>query len=89
MPRSIPERYLDEQLYGDIRNAFPDLRGYDAIVQLAAISNDPMGNQFEAVTLDINQNTTISIAKATKEAGVKNFVFASSCSVYGVAQGPP
>src|SRR5260221_2209047 len=85
----LPERYLDEQLYGDVRKTLPDLRGYDAVVQLAAISNDPMGNQFETVTLDINQNTTISIAKAATEAGVKNFVFASSCSVYGIAHGPP
>jgi UDP-glucose 4-epimerase len=85
----LPERYLDEQLYGDVRKTLPNLRGYDAVVQLAAISNDPMGNQFEAVTLDINQNTTISIAKGAAEAGVKNFVFASSCSVYGIAQGPP
>jgi nucleoside-diphosphate-sugar epimerase len=85
----LPERYLDEQFYGDVRNISLDLSGYDAVVQLAAISNDPMGNQFEAVTLDINQNTTISIAKAAAAAGVKNFVFASSCSVYGVAEGAP
>jgi nucleoside-diphosphate-sugar epimerase len=65
------------------------MRGCDAVVQLAAISNDPMGNQFEAVTLDINQNTAVSIAKAAAKAGVKNFVFASSCSVYGIAKGPP
>jgi nucleoside-diphosphate-sugar epimerase len=85
----LPERYLDEQFYGDVRNISLDLSGYDAVVQLAAISNDPMGNQFEAVTLDINQNTTISIAKAAAAVGVKNFVFASSCSVYGVAEGAP
>jgi UDP-glucose 4-epimerase len=85
----LPERYLDEQFYGDVRNVTLDLSGYDAIVQLAAISNDPMGNQFEAVTLDINQNTTISLAKAAAVAGVKNFVFASSCSVYGIAEGAP
>lgn len=85
----LPERCLDEQFYGDVRNISVDLSGYDAVVQLAAISNDPMGNQFEAVTLDINQNTTISIAKAAAAAGVKNFVFASSCSVYGVAEGAP
>src|SRR6516165_8396319 len=77
----LPERYLDEQFYGDVRKTFPDLSGYDAIVQLAAVSNDPMGECFQAVTLDINQNTTISIAKAAAAAGVKNFVFASSCSV--------
>jgi nucleoside-diphosphate-sugar epimerase len=65
------------------------LSGYDAVVQLAAVSNDPMGNQFEAVTFDINQNATVAIAKAAARAGVKNFVFASSCSVYGVAEGGP
>jgi UDP-glucose 4-epimerase len=85
----VPERHLDEQLYGDVRTALPDLRGYDAVVQLAAISNDPMGNQFEAVTFDINQKTTVTIAKAAADAGVKNFVFASSCSVYGIAAGGP
>lgn len=86
----LPERNLDEQLYGDVRTISPELlKGYDAIVQLAAISNDPMGHQFEAVTLDINQQTTVSIAKAASEAGVRNFVFASSCSVYGVAAGGP
>jgi nucleoside-diphosphate-sugar epimerase len=85
----LPELYLDEQFYGDVRDVSLDLRGYDAVVQLAAISNDPMGNRFQAVTLDINQNTTISIAKAAAAAGVKNFVFASSCSVYGIADGAP
>jgi UDP-glucose 4-epimerase len=65
------------------------MSGYDAVVQLAAISNDPMGNQFEAVTMDINQDTTVSIAQAAAAAGVKNFVFASSCSVYGIAEGLP
>jgi nucleoside-diphosphate-sugar epimerase len=83
----LPEQLLDEQFFGDVRKTFPDLRGYDAIVQLAAISNDPMGNQFQDVTMDINQNTTVSIAKAAAAAGVKNFVFASSCSVYGIAEG--
>lgn len=86
----FPERDLNEQFYGDVR-AIPleMMSGYGAVVQLAAISNDPMGNQFEDVTFDINQNTTVSIAKAAAKAGVKNFVFASSCSVYGIAQGPP
>jgi nucleoside-diphosphate-sugar epimerase len=85
----LPERYLDEQFYGDVRDLRLDLKGYDAVIQLAAISNDPMGNQFETVTFDINQKTTTSIAEAAADAGVKNFVFASSCSVYGVAEGPP
>jgi len=85
----LPERYLDEQFYGDVRDLRLDLKGYDAVIQLAAISNDPMGNQFETVTLDINQKTTTSIARAAAAAGVRNFVFASSCSVYGVAEGAP
>ena len=85
----VPERYLDQQFYGDVRNMSVDLSGYDAVVQLAAISNDPMGNRFQEVTLDINQNTTVSLGKAAAAAGVKNFVFASSCSVYGIADGPP
>ncbi len=84
----LPERYLDEQFYGDVRNIPLDLKGYDAVVQLAAISNDPMGNRFQDVTLDINQNTTVSLGKAAAAAGVKSFVFASSCSVYGIADGP-
>jgi nucleoside-diphosphate-sugar epimerase len=86
----LPERYLDEQFYGDVRTmSLKMLNGYDAIVQLAAISNDPMGNQFEAVTFDINQNASVALARAAADAGVKNFVFASSCSIYGVAEGGP
>lgn len=86
-PPVLPERHLDEQFYGDVRDLALDLSGYDAVVQLAAISNDPMGNRYQAVTLDINQNTTVSLAQAAAAAGVKNFVFASSCSVYGIADG--
>lgn len=86
----LPERNLDEQFYGDVRSLTEGLlKGYDAVVMLAAISNDPMGNQFEAVTLDINQKSTVAIAKAASEAGVRNLVFASSCSVYGIAEGGP
>lgn len=85
----VPERNLDNQFYGDVRNMSPDmLAGYDAVVELAAISNDPMGNRYAAVTEAINQKATMSIAEASAKAGVKNFVFASSCSVYGVAVGP-
>jgi len=83
----IPESYLDAQYYGDVRN-FPErlLDGVDTVVNLAAISNDPIGNKFEEVTLDINYKSGISIARMAKRLGVKNFVFASSCSVYGAAE---
>lgn len=73
-----------QQIIGDIRDAenLP-LDGVDAVVHLAAISNDPMGDLDENVTLDINLKGTIALATAAKAAGVKHFVFASSCSVYG------
>ncbi len=82
----VGETLLDKQYYGDVRN-FDDkiLKGFDAVVYLAAISNDPMGNVYEKPTLDINYKAAITIAKKAKQQGVKAFVFASSCSVYGFA----
>lgn len=82
----LPERKLDHQYFGDIRNV-PDfvLEGADAVVNLAAISNDPMGTKFEEVTLDVNHKSGIALAKRAKELGVRSFVFASSCSMYGAA----
>jgi nucleoside-diphosphate-sugar epimerase len=84
---SAPEIYLDQQIYGDVRE-FPEkyLEGVDTVVQLAAISNDPIGNKFEKVTMDVNHKSVIEIAKMAKKQGVKNMVFASSCSVYGFAE---
>ena len=74
------------QYYGDVRNVNLDfLTDVDAIIHLAAISNDPMGNQFQDSTMDINYNGTINLAQLAKEAKVKSFVFASSCSMYGNA----
>jgi nucleoside-diphosphate-sugar epimerase len=61
----------------------------DAVVHLAAISNDPMGNSFEKVTKDINDESSANLARLAKEAGVTRFVFASSCSMYGFAEGGP
>lgn len=86
----IPERVLDRQSFGDVRCIDHDLlRGYDAVIHLAAVSNDPMGTRFAAVTSAINQNASLQLANAAQKAGVRNFVFASSCSVYGVAAGGP
>src|SRR6267154_2311770 len=60
--RLLPECRLDSQFFGDVRNFPADLlQGVDAIVYLAAISNDPMGNVFEAVTLDINYRAAIDL----------------------------
>ena len=82
----LPECRVDVQYFADMRK-FPQdiLRGVDAVVHLAGISNDPIGNKFEEVTFDINYRASISLAKKAKEAGVKSFVFASSCSMYGAA----
>lgn len=84
---TAPEIYLDNQVYGDVRK-FPEhlLHGVDAVIQLAAISNDPIGNKFEKITLDVNYESVIDIARKAKKAGVKKMVFASSCSVYGFAE---
>lgn len=82
-----PEIYLNQQIYGDVRD-FPEelLEGVDTIVQLAAISNDPIGNKFEEVTLDVNYKAVVDIAEKAKKKGVTSIVFASSCSVYGFAE---
>jgi nucleoside-diphosphate-sugar epimerase len=86
----FPERLADAQIWGDIRNIEgAALEGVDAVVQLSAVSNDPMGNRFEGVTEAINYEATSKLAALAKRAGVKRFVFASSCSMYGFAEGGP
>ncbi len=62
-----------------------DLGGFDAVVHLAALSNDPLGNLDSQLTYDINHLASVKLAKLAKEAGVKRFVFSSSCSTYGAA----
>ena len=79
-----PEVKLDVHYYGDVR-LFDEsiLKGVDHVIHLAAISNDPIGNKFEQVTYDVNFKASLDIAKKSVKMGVKSFVFASSCSVYG------
>lgn len=87
---TLPESLLEEQLFGDIRD-FPAsaLDGVDAVVHLAAVSNDPMGDRYANVTEAVNQDASVRIAQLAARAGVRNFVFASSCSMYGAADGAP
>lgn len=86
----LPETVLDAQFFGDVRDLPPSLlRGVDAVVHLAAISNDPMGHRFEAVTGAINHEASVALAAAAQRAGVRHFAFASSCSVYGASDGSP
>lgn len=70
----------------DIRDADAgQLAGYDAVICLAALSNDPVGHLNPAATFSINHEGTLSLARAAKKAGVERFLFASSCSLYGAA----
>lgn len=89
-PAVLPELELDMQVFGDVRR-FPEdlLDGVDAVVNLAAISNDPLSVRFEEVTMDINCRAAVHLARMAKNKGVRSFVYASSCSMYGLADDTP
>lgn len=81
VPELAPGRMLT-----DMRDARPgDLTGVDAVVCLAALSNDPLGHLNPAATVSVNLDGTLALARAAKAAGVPRFVFASSCSLYGAS----
>jgi nucleoside-diphosphate-sugar epimerase len=70
----------------DLRDATPaQLASYDAVICLAALSNDPLGDLNPEATYSVNLHGTLHLARAAKEAGVERFLFASSCSLYGAA----
>lgn len=77
------------------RTTFKDLRtvtaedfeGFDAVIHLAELSNDPLGQNRPEITFKINHEGSVRIAKVARDAGVSRFVYASSCSVYGVGSG--
>jgi nucleoside-diphosphate-sugar epimerase len=72
----------------DVRDVgVEELRGFDAVLHLAAISNDPIGNLNPQVTYDINHLASVRLALQAKRAGVGRFLFSSSCSLYGAADG--
>lgn len=64
-----------------------DLKGFDAVLHLAALSNDPLGYYDPKVTYNINHHASVNLAKLAKKVGVQRFLFASSCSVYGASEG--
>jgi nucleoside-diphosphate-sugar epimerase len=66
-----------------------DLEGFDAVVHLAALSNDPLGDLNPQLTYDINHLASVRLARLARQAGVGRFVFASSCSNYGAAGDAP
>lgn len=70
----------------DIRDLVPaDVAGFDAVVHLAALSNDPVGNLDDTWTDEINYRASVRLAELAREAGVRRFVFSSSCIMYGMA----
>jgi nucleoside-diphosphate-sugar epimerase len=79
-PADVPARTLDVR---DVQ--VDDLSGFDAVVHLAAISNDPLGNLNPDCTYDINHLASVHLARTAKQAGVQRFLFSSSCSLYGAA----
>ena len=79
-PRQFP--YIRK----DIRDATPaDLEGFHAVLHLAGLSNDPLGNLNPQLTYEINHLASVHLAQSAKQAGVERFVFSSSCSTYGSA----
>ncbi len=77
---------IDRQITKDIRDAEPgDFEGVDAVAHLAALSNDPLGSINPAATHAVNHHATVRLAECAKAAGVRRFLFSSSCSMYGVS----
>jgi nucleoside-diphosphate-sugar epimerase len=80
---SLPK--LPEMLK-DIRDVTrADLQGYDAVIHLAGLSNDPLGDLNPDLTFEINHRASVRLAELSREAGVRRFIFSSSCSNYGAA----
>nr|WP_276617651.1 SDR family oxidoreductase [Streptomyces coryli] len=72
----------------DLRDVTADhVAGVDAVIHLAALSNDPLGSLAPELTYDINHHASVRLAKLARDAGVKRFLYASTCSVYGAAGG--
>jgi nucleoside-diphosphate-sugar epimerase len=70
----------------DIRDVrAEDLKGFDAVIHLAGLSNDPLGNLDPDLTYEINHRASVKLAQLAKQAGVSRFLFSSSCSTYGAA----
>lgn len=83
----IPKnKNLVKQIKKDIRDvASEDLEGIDAVIHLAALSNDPLGEFDASLTKNVNYKSTIKLAKLAKKAGVKRFIYSSSQSMYGIS----
>ena len=75
-----------EEILKDIRDVEPaDLKGFDAVIHLAGLSNDPLGDLNPKITGEINHKASVRLASLSRESGVKKFLFSSSCSNYGAS----
>lgn len=84
--KRIGDTYYDFQHFHDIRDiSFDIVKDCDAVISLAAVSNDPIGKDFEEATKEINFEANCKLAELCSKSGVKKFIFASSCSMYGAA----
>jgi nucleoside-diphosphate-sugar epimerase len=82
-PIGLPQ--MPRTIFKDLRTVVPqDFEGFDAVVHLAELSNDPLGQNRPEITFGINHEGSVRIAQAARRAGVKRLVYASSCSVYGL-----
>ncbi|MGW4488877.1 NAD-dependent epimerase/dehydratase family protein [Amycolatopsis sp. NPDC004368] len=72
----------------DLRDVKPEhVEGFDAVIHLAALSNDPLGSLAPELTYDINHHASVRLAALAKDAGVSRYLYASTCSVYGASGG--
>lgn len=79
-----PDRHLDYLIMKDIREIQPsDIRGFEVIVNLAALSNDPIGHKYSRQTKKINSEACVRLGELCVQEGVGTLIFASSCSIYG------
>lgn len=84
----VRDAVMAATVFKDLRTVTPeDFAGFDAVIHLAELSNDPLGQNRPEITFEINHKGSVRIAQAAKQAGVRRFVYASSCSVYGVGSG--
>jgi nucleoside-diphosphate-sugar epimerase len=83
----VPDGAIVPELHRDLRDLRPgDLDGFDAVIHLGALSNDPIGNLDERWTRDINDLASVRLAELARDAGVERFLFSSSCIMYGMSE---
>jgi len=84
----VPDAAEIPEIRKDIRDVTADdLKGFYGVIHLAALSNDPIGNLNEGWTTDINHNSTVRLAELARDAGLRRFLFSSSCIMYGMSDG--